>query len=181
MRIIDITTCSVADGLGFRLVIWCAGCEHHCEGCHNPESWDCNAGHKLTDKDLDTIFDQLEFDYIKGITFSGGDPLHPQNVEQVYRLCRVIKENYPDKTIWIYTGYKFEDIYYEPGCFMTQDCNPARDLRNEVLKYIDVLVDGEFVHDRRNVTIAFRGSDNQRLIDVPKSLKAWKAIIYEQE
>jgi anaerobic ribonucleoside-triphosphate reductase activating protein len=180
MRILDITTCSVADGKGFRLVVWCAGCEHHCEGCHNPESWDCNAGHKLTDKDIDIILDQLELDYIKGITFSGGDPLHPQNAEQVYKLCEVIKRNYPEKTIWVYTGYRFEDIWIPSGYWTTSDVNPTRDFGNMMLKYVDVFVDGQYVHNKRDITLAFRGSSNQRLIDVQKTLQKQKIVLYEE-
>ena len=181
MRILDVTTCSVADGSGFRLVIWCSGCSHQCVGCHNPESWDWDNGHKLTDEMLDTILDQLELPYIHGVTFSGGDPLYDKNIEQVYRLCKIIKENHPDKTVWLYTGYKFEEIFKTPGYYGTQNVDPVRECRHEILKYIDVLVDGEFVHDRKNTSIAFRGSDNQRIIDVSKSLKQCKAVLYEQE
>ena len=181
MRILDMTTCSIADGTGFRLVIWCAGCDHHCEGCHNPESWDYYAGRDLKPDDAEKLLDEIEKPFIKGVTFSGGDPLYDKNVSGVFNLCKSIKEHYPEKTIWLYTGYDFEDIYIPPWAITTQDCNPARDFRNGILKYIDVLVDRKFIKEQRDVSIAFRGSKNQRLIDVKKSLNESKVVLYEQE
>lgn len=176
-----MTTCSVADGKGFRLVIWLSGCEHHCNGCHNAQSWDCEKGTQFTLEDAEKIVKQLELPYIYGVTFSGGDPLHANNVEGVYNLCKIIKNEFPDKTIWLYTGYDFEDIYIPPWAFTTQDCDPVRDYRNEILKYIDVLVDGKFIIDKRDVTLAFRGSGNQRIIDIPKTLRKGEVVLFEQE
>lgn len=176
-----MTTCSIADGKGFRLVIWLSGCEHHCEGCHNPQSWDCDQGYVLKPEDAEKIAIELEKPYINGVTFSGGDPLHKNNVEGVFNLCKLIKKHYPEKTIWLYTGYTFEEIFHMPGYFGTQDVNPAREYRDAILRYIDVLVDGRFIKDQRDITLAFRGSDNQRIIDVPESLKQWKVVLYEQE
>lgn len=180
MKLLDMTTCSVADGKGFRLVIWCSGCEHHCEGCHNAQSWDCSKGEKITQDTIDTILEQLELPYIYGITFSGGDPLHPENLFDVYQLCDIIKTNYPDKTIWLYTGYDFEDIWIPRGSVIPQNCNPTRDLRNGILKYINVLVDGQYIQEQRDIALAFRGSSNQRLIDVQKTLYYNSIVLFEE-
>ena len=116
------------NGDGLRVVLWVAGCSHHCPECQNPVTWDPEGGVPFTDAEKQEIFDELEQDYVSGITFSGGDPLHHANVAEVTALAREIREKYPDKTIWVYTGYQWEDI-----------------CRMEFLKYTDVLVDGEFV------------------------------------
>ena len=176
-----MTTCSVADGAGFRLVIWCSGCDHHCHGCHNPESWDYDAGRIFKPDDAQKLLDEIEKPYIKGVTFSGGDPLYAHNVEGVFNLCKNIKTHYPEKTIWLYTGYDFEEIYRPPHYIYPQAVKPEQNFRNEILKYIDVLVDRKFIKEQKDLSIAFRGSKNQRLIDTKKSLEQRKAVLYEQE
>lgn len=180
MRILDMTTCSVADGTGFRLVIWCAGCEHRCDGCHNPESWDYHAGFNFSPKEAEKLLDEIEKPFIKGVTFSGGDPLYDKNVSGVFNLCKSIKEHYPEKTIWLYTGYDFEDIF-NTNNVTTNDSASETELKSLILKYIDVLVDRKFIKEQRDVSIAFRGSKNQRLIDVQKSLQQGKVVLFEQE
>ena len=149
-----IETCNIGNGLGFRLVLWISGCRHHCRGCHNQETWDFNSGKLFTEKQEKQIIKYLKPDYIKGITLSGGDPLDASNYNAVLDLCKHIKKEYPNKDIWCYTGYTYEQI---------QD--------SSILKYIDVLIDGEFEQDKRDITLAFRGSSNQRVIDVQKTLQ----------
>jgi anaerobic ribonucleoside-triphosphate reductase activating protein len=180
MNYLDITTCSVADGDGFRLVLWTSGCSHHCEGCHNAQSWDENGGQEFTEETMQHLLDELKYDYIKGLTLSGGDPLYENNIGTVYKICEKVKEIYPNKKIWLYTGYKFETICDNFGSVQTDDFTIEKYLRHSILQYIDVLVDGQYVHQQRDITLAFRGSSNQRLIDVQETLKKQEIVIYKQ-
>ena len=164
MNFCQIETCSIANGTGFRVVLWCSGCPHHCKGCHNPETWQKDAGREFTDEDKQKLFELLSYPYIQGITFSGGDPLFRPNLDTVYALMQEIKTKFPDKDIWLYTGYTFEEL--------------QRDVeRKKFLPYIDVLVDGKFILEQRDITIAFRGSHNQRIINVPETLKQNKIVL----
>ena len=141
------------NGDGLRVVLWVSGCNHHCKNCQNPQTWNKDSGIPF---DLDTIFEicnQLDKPYISGITFSGGDPLLPDNREIIQAISTLVKFYYPTKTQWLYTGYKWEEV---------------KDL--EIIKYLDVIVDGKYVDSQRDVTLAWRGSSNQRVIDVQKSL-----------
>lgn len=156
----NITKDDMLNGDGLRVVLWVAGCEHHCNGCQNPITWDINGGIPFDANAKQEIFEQLDKDYISGITFSGGDPLHPNNEKTIYALILEIKQLYPDKTIWMYTGYDWEDIYYYP-----------------IMKYVDVLVDGEFKIRYLDTSLCWRGSYNQRVIDVQKSLQSYNPNI----
>lgn len=147
MKYLNILDCSIADGEGVRVVLFVSGCSHHCKGCHNPESWDPNNGKEFTEETKQKLFDLLCRDYIDGITFSGGDPLYCNNYSTILNLCLEIKQKFPNKTIWLYTGYTFEEIQ-----------------RLDIIKYIDVLVDGKFEIDKKDITLAFKGSSNQRII-----------------
>ena len=153
MRYHNITKDDMLNGDGLRVVLWVAGCEHCCEGCQNPMTWDPNGGLLFDESAKQEIFDQLDQPYINGITFSGGDPLHCANREGVKQLMQEIKEKYPDKTIWLYTGDSWENIKNYP-----------------MMKYIDVLVDGEFKLALRDITLLWKGSSNQRVIDVQATL-----------
>ena len=152
-----IDECSISNGIGIRTVLWVSGCDHHCKGCHNPETWDYNSG-KLFDKMAkQELFNNLSKSYIDGITYSGGDPLHYSNWKDILNLAREIKEKFPNKTQWLYTGYTFEYlVQYNDG-------------RDEIFDYIDVMVDGQFIEEQRDLTLPFRGSANQRIIDINKS------------
>lgn len=149
MRIIKIDKNNQVNGDGLRCVVWFAGCGHKCPGCHNPETWDFNAGHEMTVEDLDTIYDQLERDEISGLTLTGGDPLYQH--AQLAPFLKQVKLNFPNKDIWCYTGYLYEDI-----CLL------------EVMEYIDVLIDGPYIEAQKDIsgTCKWRGSTNQRIIDV---------------
>ena len=156
----EIDRCSVNNGTGIRCVLFVSGCSHHCVGCQNKDSWNYGAGKKFTNKQRDYILKYLESDIVDGITFSGGDPLEKENISCVVNLMKDIHNIFGNtKNIWVYTGYKYEDI------------------DKSILKYIDVLVDGRFELDKRDITLAFRGSSNQRIIDVQKSLKENKIIL----
>lgn len=148
------------NGDGLRVVLWVAGCSHCCKECHNPVTWDPDGGVLFDDAAKEEIFEQLEKSYISGITFSGGDPLHAANRLAVRELMEEIKKRYPDKTIWLYTGDSWEDI------------------RNySLLQYVDILVDGEFKRELKNTKLRWRGSANQRVIDVRRSLQQTDATV----
>ena len=153
MKFHNITKCDMLNGDGIRVVLWVSGCSHACPDCHNKITWDPNCGVEFDEKAKQEIFDELSKDYISGLTFSGGDPLFKSNVNEVTNFAREVKEKFKDKTIWLYTGYKYEEI---------------KDL--EILKYIDVLVDGEFVKELKDVNMHWAGSTNQKIIDVKQSL-----------
>lgn len=167
MNYMQIDEASISNGLGFRVVLWCAGCTQGCKGCFNAETWDFNAGKLFDDKAKQHLFDQLEKPYIKGITFSGGHPLEPENIETVIALCKEIKEKYPTKDIWVYTGHTWSELYYH---------NKLR-----ILLHIDVLIDGPYIEEERDVTLPFRGSKNQRLIDVPKTLERGEVVLLDEK
>lgn len=155
MRYHNITKDDMNNGDGLRVVLWVAGCNHCCKDCQNPITWDPDGGLIFDDDAKNEIFEQLDLSYISGITFSGGDPLHPANRVAIREFAREIKEKYPTKTIWLYTGSLWEDVCHYP-----------------MMKDIDVLVDGEFECDKKDVTLMWKGSSNQRVIDVQASLKS---------
>ncbi|MBD5450615.1 MAG: anaerobic ribonucleoside-triphosphate reductase activating protein [Lachnospiraceae bacterium] len=154
MRYHNITKDDMLNGDGLRVVLWVAGCTHCCKECHNPITWDPNGGILFDDKAKQEIFEQLDKPYINGITFSGGDPLHSANRLDVRELMDEIKQKYPNKTIWLYTGDRWEDVLHYP-----------------MMKYVDILVDGEFKIDLKNTKLRWKGSSNQRVIDVQASLR----------
>ncbi len=161
MRYHNITKDDMLNGDGLRVVLWVAGCNHCCRECQNPVTWDPNGGLPFTEKEENEIFTELEKDYISGITFSGGDPLHPSNISAVTRLAKKIREKYPDKTIWLYTGSVWEEISHE-----------------EIIRYLDVCVDGEFVVEQKDISLKWKGSSNQRVIDVPATLREGRIILH---
>lgn len=154
MRYHNITKDDMLNGDGLRVVLWVAGCSHCCKECQNPITWDPDGGLPFDEDAKQEIFEQLEHSYISGITFSGGDPLHSANRLDVRNLMAEIKEKYPDKTIWLYTGYEWKDIWHYP-----------------MMKYVDVVVDGEFVIDLKDTNLLWKGSSNQNVIDVQATLK----------
>lgn len=170
----DIKRCDVANGIGVRVSLFVSGCTHHCEGCFNPETWDFNFGKAFTKKEEDKIIEYLAPSYITGFTVLGGEPMEPSNQEALLPLLRRIKETYPQKTIWCYSGYLFDRDILGKMC-------KESDVSKEIIKYIDVLVDGEFVLARKNLKIRFRGSDNQRIIDVKKSLESGMVQEWSEE
>ncbi len=153
MRYHNITKDDMLNGDGLRVVLWVAGCNHCCKECQNPLTWDPDGGLLFDEAAKQELFDQLEKPYISGITFSGGDPFHPSNRLDVRNLMVEIKEKYPNKTIWLYTGDVWENVLHYVS-----------------MKYIDVLVDGEFVAEQKDVKLLWKGSKNQRVIDVQKTL-----------
>lgn len=177
MNYMQIEKASVANGKGIRTVLWVSGCSLHCKGCQNPESWDFNAGKPFDDKAKQKLFCYLENPYIQGITFSGGHPLDYKNAYTIYELILEIKEKYPQKDIWLYTGYSltYEDFYSHPLSWMVS----GEETKTNILQMCDVVVDGEFREELRDTTLPFRGSSNQRLIDVKKTIDNKKIVLFK--
>ena len=159
MNYANIKNCDIADGPGVRVSLFVSGCTHHCKGCFNAETWDFKYGKPYTDEVERGILKALEPDYITGFTLLGGEPFEPSNQEVLVGLLRKIKETYPKKDIWCYTGYTYDVDLPEGGKVHT-------DVTDEMLSYIDTLVDGEFVEDLKDLTLKFRGSSNQRLLNL---------------
>lgn len=159
MKFHNITKDDMLNGDGLRVVLWVSGCSHYCEDCQNKITWDLNVGIDFDEKAKQEIFDELEKDYIKGITFSGGDPLYSSNVQDVLALAQEIRKEYHTKDIWLYTGYTLAQLL--------QDDSELGILRREVLKNIDVLVDGEFEKDKADQNAHWVGSTNQNIIRNP--------------
>ena len=178
----NITKDDMLNGEGLRVVLWISGCSHRCRGCQNPQTWDCKSGIQFDESAKKEIFDELSKDYIAGITFTGGDPLHQKNLEGVLDLVNEIRLSYPEKTIWLYTGYTLEQIMYP---VVTDDFNPERDkllkMRREIVKQCDVLVDGRYEEDKRDVAYHWAGSTNQRVIDVKKTLEQGSVGLWENQ
>jgi len=154
----------ISNGPGVRVSIFMQGCAFHCKNCFNPETWDFKKGEEFTDEVIEHILELCEKDHIKGLSILGGEPMHPLNIEGSTKLAKAFKEKFKDKTIWVWSGFLFD-----------------RDLKDkEILKYIDVLVDGQYVDELHDPTLKWKGSSNQRVIDVQKSLKENKIILYEK-
>ncbi len=159
MRYHNITKADMLNGDGLRVVLWVSGCSHCCKDCQNPITWDPNGGLIFDEEAKQEVFEELSRDYISGLTLSGGDPLYFSNRTDIGKLVREVKEKFPTKTIWLYTGFVWESI-----------CNL------ELIKYLDVLVDGEFIVEQKDNQLHWRGSKNQRVIQVPDSLEQGKVI-----
>ena len=164
MRYHNITKDDMLNGDGLRVVLWVSGCEHRCPHCHNEITWDENQGLAFDDAAKKEIFNQLEKDYIAGLTLSGGDPLHPSNREEVTAFAREVRTNFPEKTIWLYTGYTWEEI---------SDW--------AIVQEVDVVVDGRFIEELKDKTLKWCGSSNQRIIDVPATLGNHGNIVLKEK
>ena len=157
MRYNKIRKMDISDGPGVRVSIFMQGCEFHCKNCFNPETWDFKKGKEFTNETINRVLELASKDYIAGLSILGGEPMHPKNIESTLELAKAFKEKYPEKTIWVWSGFLFEDLKDK-----------------EVLKYINVLVDGQYKDELHDFRLKYRGSSNQRVIDVQKSLKRGK-------
>ena len=172
MNYASIKNCDIANGPGVRVSLFVSGCTHHCKGCFNEIAWDFHYGKPFTQDTIDMILGMLKPDYVKGLTLLGGEPFEPQNQPALVDLLRQVKAHYPNKSIWSFSGYLFDrDIL--PG--KLGDPTVTR----EFLSYLDVLVDGPFVESKKNLSLRFRGSENQRLINVPASLEQGTVVLWE--
>lgn len=164
MRYNKIRKIDISNGPGVRVSIFFQGCSFHCKGCFNEETWDFKGGKEFTDDTIKEVLDLCDKDQVKGLSILGGEPMNPKNIDGTTKLAKAFKERFPDKTIWMWSGYTFEDYLS----------------KQDVMKYIDVVVDGQFEIDKKDPRLHFKGSSNQRVIDVPKSLKRKKVILYEE-
>ena len=169
----EIKKNDIANGLGVRTTLFVSGCTHHCKGCFQPETWNFAFGKQYTKEVEDNILSSLSPYYISGLTLLGGEPFEPQNQEVLVGLLRRVRAEYPNKNVWAYSGYLFEELTGKI---------PSRarcEYTDEMLSLIDVLVDGEFVEEKKDITLRFRGSSNQRVLDAKASLEAGEAVLYE--
>ncbi|MCR5817145.1 MAG: anaerobic ribonucleoside-triphosphate reductase activating protein [Ruminococcus sp.] len=171
MKYAEIKNNDIANGEGVRVTLFVSGCTHHCEGCFNPMTWDFEYGEEFTDETEKTVLDLLSPSYIKGLTLLGGEPMEPVNQRGLLPLLKKVKEQYPNKTVWCYSGYLFDKE-------LLSESRARCEVTDELLSYIDILVDGEFVLEKKNIMLQFRGSENQRIIDVKKSLTSGEVVIY---
>ena len=169
MNYADIKKVDVANGEGIRVSVFVSGCNHHCEGCFNKCAWDFNYGNKFTEKNINEVINYLDHEHISGLSLLGGEPLEYANQEGLLPLVKKVKEKFQSKNIWCYTGFDFEKDVVK---------NMARnnETTKELLNYLDVVVDGKFEKDKKNLKLKFRGSTNQRIIDVKESLKENKVV-----
>ena len=169
MNYATIKNCDIANGPGVRVSLFVSGCTHRCPGCFNEVAWDFGYGEPFTQETIDYILQLLKPDYIQGLTLLGGEPFEPQNQETVVGLLRQVKKAYPNKSIWAFSGYLFEKDILSGRIGDTA----------EYLSYLDVLVDGPFIQAKKKLSLRFRGSENQRLIDVPASLRSGETVLWQ--
>lgn len=173
MNYATIKNCDVANGPGVRVSLFVSGCTHHCKDCFNQVAWDFDYGQPFDQSVIDHILELLKPAYIKGITYLGGEPLDPRNQPGLLELSRQIKARYPEKSIWCFSGYVWETQ------IAAQKLGPW-DITKELLSYCDVLVDGPFIAAKKNLSLRFRGSENQRLIDIPKTMETGSVVLWEE-
>lgn len=169
MNYADIKTVDIQDGTGIRVSIYVSGCHFHCKGCHNKEAWDFNYGKKFDETTINYIINAMDHEYISGLSILGGEPMELTNQQALVGLVKKVKEIYPQKTIWCYTGYKFKEDLLEK---MYKEYSYTKELLNN----IDIIVDGEFIEEKKLVDLKFRGSTNQKKIDVKASLKTGRIV-----
>ncbi len=167
----NIKYCDIANGIGVRTVLFVSGCTHHCPGCFQPQTWDFSYGQPYTAETEQALIASLAPSYIAGITLLGGEPFEPENQRALLPLLRRIRGECPGKTVWAFSGYTYEELMGE---------SRARcEVTDEMLSLLDVLVDGEFVQQKRNISLRFRGSENQRILDMPASLRAGHPVLWQ--
>lgn len=181
MNYLKIDHEDVCNGDGLRVVLWVAGCSHGCSECQNPQTWNPNSGIEFDKTARNEIFEELGKSYISGITLSGGDPLYVQNLDTILYLIYNIKKKFPTKTIWLYTGFTFNELMdnyksYRQTLFEYRDDEWLE--RWEIIRRCDVLVDGPYIKEQRDITLKWRGSSNQRVIDVQETLKQGRIVLY---
>lgn len=168
----DIKNCDIANGVGVRVTLFVSGCRNRCEGCFQPQTWDFCYGQPFTRETEDKILEMMKPSYIKGLTLLGGEPFEPENQKDLLPFVKRVKEVYPDKNIWGFTGYTLEKL-------LEDGSHPRCEVTDELLSFIDILVDGRFEKDKKNLMLKFRGSENQRLIDMKKTLETGVITMYD--
>ncbi len=169
MNYASIKSCDIANGPGVRVSLFVSGCTHHCKDCFNEEAWDFSYGEPFTDAVMDGLLAMLAPGYIRGITYLGGEPFEKENQPEVLKLVKRVKKEFPKKSVWIYSGFTLEEIL--------RGSRASGETANEILKSADVLVDGRFDKTKKNITLKFRGSENQRIIDLEPTLLQKKVVL----
>lgn len=173
MNVAEIKKCDIANGPGVRVSLFVSGCTHHCPGCFNKVAWDFDYGTPFTEAVQQEILTALAPDYVRGLTLLGGEPLEPINQQALLPFLEKIRECLPNKDIWCYSGYTFEQIYADMSAGIPET--------GKLLSLIDVLVDGRFIESKKDITLRFRGSSNQRIIDLPRSLVRGEVILWQED
>ena len=187
MRYHNITTADMMNGEGLRVVLWLSGCSHKCRNCQNPQTWDADSGIPFDEDAKEELFRELDKDYILGLTLSGGDPLFEENLDDVLELVNEIRLSFPQKSIWLYTGYTWNQIMdYEPmidpdefDYIEESYIDGLYEKRKQIISLCDVLVDGRYIDTKRDITLHWRGSLNQRVIDIKKSIQKGKIVLWQ--
>ena len=170
MNFCNIKNCDIADGVGVRVTLFVSGCTHHCPGCFQPETWNFDYGEPYTQDTEDKLMEMLRPGYIDGLTLLGGEPMEPVNQRELVKLLRRVRAELPEKTVWCYSGYTLESD-------LLSESRARCEVTDEMLSLMDVLVDGEFIQAKKNISLAFRGSENQRIIDLKETLKRGETVI----
>ena len=170
----EIKNCDIANGPGVRVTLFVSGCTNHCPGCFQKQTWDFNFGHPFTEQTQQQVLEMLALDYISGLTLLGGEPFEPQNQRELLPLLREVREKYPDKTIWCFTGFRLDDELLRDGSY------PRCEATDGMLACINVLVDGRFVKELKDISLQFRGSRNQRVIDMDRTRETGQVTIWEK-
>lgn len=177
MRYAQIRAMDISNGEGVGVSLFVQGCPFHCFGCFNSETWNFDGGKEWTEETEDKFMKLIDRPYIKRISFLGGEPLAEQNLDDVLSLIKEIRNSFPTKTIWLYTGYSYSEIFRgQSSCLSQEGLNNFK--RREIIKQCDVLVDGEYIDEQKDLTLKWRGSKNQRVIDVQQTLKQGKVVLY---
>lgn len=170
MKYGEIKTNDIANGEGVRTSLFVSGCTHHCKGCFNPDTWSFDFGKEFTSLEKEMIFDSVKPDWIDGLSLLGGEPFEPENQKVLYPFLVEFKEKFPNKNIWCYSGYTYEEL--------TGDSRASIDITKDMLSLIDVLVDGEFKLELKDISLKFKGSSNQRIIDIKKTIENSSIVLY---
>ena len=168
----EIKNCDIADGPGVRVTLFVSGCTNHCEGCFQPQTWDFDFGKPFTRETEDELMELLAPGYINGLTLLGGEPMEPSNQRALLPFVRRVRQAYPGKTVWCYSGFTLEEL-------LRDGSHPRCEATDQLLALIDVLVDGKFVLAQKDISLRFRGSRNQRIIDLPETLKTGKICLWD--
>lgn len=179
MKYLNIDKISINNGIGIRVVLWVSGCSLHCKGCQNPESWSFENGKLFDDKAKEELFEAINKSYINGITLSGGHPLEPENIKDIYFLLRDIKNKFPKKDIWLYTGYTLDISNFTTIIKGIDPKATHHNMITYILNMCDFVVDGEFQQNNRDITLPFRGSSNQRIINVKETIEKNEIVLYK--
>ena len=174
MHYSTIKDCDIANGIGVRITLFVSGCTNHCKNCFQPQTWDFDFGEPFTEETEEKLLEMLKPDYINGLTLLGGEPMEPQNQRALVPFLKRVREAYPNKNIWCFTGFTYEVL-------KTDGSHPRCEVTDEMLSLIDVLVDGRYKEEEKNISLKFRGSENQRIIDVKKTLAENKVVLWEKQ